>query len=177
MSAENKPITDPQGRSLEEDVPELIIEEIDSRGVARLGSRESISVSQFSGPVPPPALMKEYAEIDPDFPKRLFEIAERQQMHDHAVEKDIIATNKAIAHNHQTLERWGQIFGFILALIGLGTGIAALLSGSPIAGSIFGTGGLTLLAGVFVYNSRKNVSSPQPLSPTPQSPPPSQEGE
>ena len=128
MSAENKPITDPQSRSLEEDVPELIIEEIDSRGVA-------LSVSQFSGPVPHPALMKEYAEIDPDFPKRLFEIAERQQIHDHAVEKDIIATNKAIALNHQTLERWGQIY------------------------------------------SRKNVSSPQPLSPTPQSPPPSQEGE
>ena len=47
----------------------------------------SVSASLFSGPIPPPALMREYAEIDPEFPRRFIEIFERQQALDHEVEK------------------------------------------------------------------------------------------
>ena len=100
MSAEKKPTAAPPAHSPEEDVQEIFVEEIADRVVDRLVSRESISASWFSGPVPPPALMKEYAEIDQDFPKRFFEIFEKQQAHDHAVEKEIIATNTKIAFEH-----------------------------------------------------------------------------
>ena len=130
--------------------------------------RRSLSASLFTGPIPPPALMKEYAELDPDFPKRFIEIFERQQSHDHAIEMAVISNNKEIILNGQTIEKRGQIFGFLLSLAGLIGGIATAFIGSPIAGSIIGTGGLALLAGVFVY-SRKNQSPHQLLSPLAQS--------
>ena len=49
--------------------------------------------------------MKEYAEIDQEFPKRFFEVADKQLAHDHAVEKEIIASNKEIVQTNQNLER------------------------------------------------------------------------
>ena len=128
----------------------------------------SVSASLFSGPIPPPALMREYAEIDPEFTRRFIEIFERQQAHDHEVEKAVISNNKEIILNNQSILNRGQPFGFVLALVGLvGVQIASFL-GSPIAGSIIGAGGLALLAGVFVY-SKKNPSSSHFLSPVPQS--------
>ena len=132
------------------------------------GYRRTVSASLFSGPIPPPALMKEYAEIYPEFPGRFIEIFERQQAHDHEVEIAVIANNKEIISNNQSLQRRGQTFGFILALVGLIGGLTASFLGSPIVGGIIGAGGLALLAGVFVY-SRKNVSSSLFLSPVPQS--------
>jgi len=117
--------------------------------------------------------MKEYAEIDPDFPMRFIGIFERQQAHDHSVERTVIENNREIILNSQNLERRGQLFGFILALLGLFGGITAAFLGLQLAGSIIGAGGLALLAGVFVY-SRKNPSSSHFLAPVPQSyqPPP-----
>ena len=127
----------------------------------------SVSASLFSGPIPPPALMREYAEIDPEFPRRFIEIFERQQAHDHEVEKAVISNNKEIILYNQSLLNRGQLFGFVLALVGLVGGLIASFLGSPIAGSIIGAGGLALLAGVFVY-SKKGPPSSQFLSPVPQ---------
>ena len=138
----------------------------------------SVSASPFTGPIPPPALMREYAELDPEFPRRFIEIFERLQSHDHEVEKALLSSNKEIIFGNQDLLRRGQLFGFVLALVGLIGGLIASFLGSPIAGSIIGAGGLALLAGVFVY-SKKAPSSLQFLSPVPQSlqPPESDLGE
>ncbi len=135
--------------------------------------RRSVSASLFSGPIPPPALMREYADLDPEFPRRFIEIVERQQSHDHEVEKAVLLNNKEIMLGNQDLLRRGQLFGFVLALVGLIGGLIAAFLGSPIAGSIIGAGGLALLAGVFVY-SKKNPSSSQFLAPVPQSLQPSE---
>lgn len=130
--------------------------------------RSSVSASLFSGPIPPPALMREYAELDPEFPRRFVELFERQQSHDHEVEKAVLTINKEIILSNQEILKRGQLFGFVLALVGLIGGLIASFLGSPIAGSIIGAGGLALLAGVFVY-SRKEPSSSQLLSPVSQS--------
>ena len=130
--------------------------------------RSSVSASLFSGPIPPPALMREYAELDPEFPRRFVELFERQQSHDHEVEKAVLTINKEIILSNQEILKRGQLFGFVLALVGLIGGLIASFLGSPIAGSIIGAGGLALLAGVFVY-SRKEPSSSRLLSPVPQS--------
>ena len=169
MSSENKPITASPVPASEEDVIS-IPERLENRS----DFPQAISTSLFSGPIPPPALMKEYAEIDPDFPRRFFAVADKQLAHDHAIEKDIIASNKEIVLNNQNLEKRGQLFGFILALVGLSGGITASLFGSPVFGSIIGVGGLALLAGVFVY-SRKNGRPLQFLSPVPPSTSPPRE--
>ncbi len=123
MSPEQKPSAVPSAHTSEEDIEELIIEEIAARVADRLVARESISASWFSGPVPSPAHMKEYAEVDSSFPERFFAMAEKQQTHDHAVEKESMAANIKTVSEYQTLERRGQTFGFILAAAGLVAGV------------------------------------------------------
>ncbi len=164
MSSEQKPPATPPVRTSEEDLEEIIVE-------------ESILASRFFGPVPSPSHMKEYAEIDPSFPERFFAMAEKQQTHDHAVEKESMAANIKIVSEYQTLERRGQSFGFILAATGLVAGVITSVLGSPLAGGIIGTGGLAVLAGVFVYGARKNSASSQLVSPPPASQPPPNEEE
>ena len=154
MSSEQKPPATPSVRTAEEDLEEIIVE-------------ESILASRFFGPVPSPAHMKEYAEIDPGFPERFFAMAEKQQAHDHAVEKESMAANIKIVSEYQTLERRGQTFGFILAAAGLVAGVITSVLGSPLAGGIIGTGGLAVLAGVFVYGARKSGAEAPLVSSTP----------
>jgi len=93
--------------------------------------RSSVSASLFSGPIPPPALMREYAELDPEFPRRFVELFERQQSHDHEVEKAVLTINKEIILSNQEILKRGQLFGFVLALVGLIGGLVASFLGSP----------------------------------------------
>ena len=172
MAQEQKPPAPPSTRSLEEDVEAIFVEEIAARVADRLMARDSIYASRFSGPVPSPGHMKEYAEIDSSFPERFLAMAEKQQTHDHTVEKDIVATNTKIVSEYQVLEKRGQTLGFILAAAGLVAGVITSVLGAPLAGGLIGTGGLAVLAGVFVYGARKNVASSQLLSPTTESLPP-----
>ena len=114
MSEEDKPPA-----ALPVPAPEEDVISIPDQIENRMELPQAISASLFSGPIPPPALMKEYAEIDPEFPKRFFEVADKQLAHDHAVEKEIIASNKEVIQTNQNLEKRGQVFGFVLALVGL----------------------------------------------------------
>lgn len=113
MSPEQKPPATPPVRSLEEDIEAISVEGIADRVADPLEDRDPLHAhaSWFSGPVPSPGHMKEYAEIDPSFPDRFFAMAEKQQAHDQAVEKDIIATNTKIVSEYQVLEKRGQTLG------------------------------------------------------------------
>ena len=42
----------------------------------------------YSGPLPDPAIIKQYNEIQPDFAERLLRMAEDQQAHRHKIESD-----------------------------------------------------------------------------------------
>lgn len=81
--------------------------------------RSSVSASLFSGPIPPPALMREYAELDPEFPRRFVELFERQQSHDHEVEKAVLTINKEIILSNQEIMKRGNSSVLSLRLSGL----------------------------------------------------------
>ncbi len=41
----------------------------------------SIEIAKLSiGPLPPPKILREYKEIDPSFPERIFKMAEKEQL-------------------------------------------------------------------------------------------------
>ena len=48
----------------------------------------------FSGPFPPPAIVKEYEDIQPGFADRIFTYAENEQTHRHASQSEIIGIDK-----------------------------------------------------------------------------------
>lgn len=75
----------------------------------------------FQGPVPSPAALRVYEEIQPGFAERLIALGEREAAHRHEV------TLKA-QDNDARQTRWGQGLGFSIALVAFAC--AAWLVGS-----------------------------------------------
>lgn len=108
----------------------------------------SVIAKQFSGPMPPPEMLREYDEVLPGLANRIVTLAENQSNHRIRLERRVTTSNIWRAH-------LGQVFAFVLAIAGIvsGTylimnnksaeGIAAILT--PIAG----------VAGVFLWRTRK----------------------
>lgn len=103
--------------------------------------------SSFSGPIPPPELLKGYNEVVKDGAERIFIMAEKQsnhrmQLEDHAIKEELKQS------------RLGQVFGFILGIVGLVlAAILAILDHEAIAG-IFGTTTIVGLVTVFVLGKK-----------------------
>lgn len=103
--------------------------------------------SSFSGPVPPPEILKGYNEVLQNGAERILMMAEKQsnhrmQLEDHAIKEELKQS------------RLGQVFGFILGLVGFGLATTlAMFNHEAIAG-IFGTTTILGLVTVFVLGKR-----------------------
>lgn len=71
------------------------------------------------GPLPSPVLLRAYGEVVPDAPHRIIMISEKNQDAQIAVQ----------THNMQ-MERRGQLFGWVLALLFLGSAVFLISKGS-----------------------------------------------
>lgn len=101
----------------------------------------------FSGPVPPPNLLKGYSEVVENGAERLFVLAESQVKHRIEIEK------YSLRHQIKQSER-GQIFGFILALLGFVIVTFLGYNGHEIAASVLGTTTIVGLVAVFVIGKK-----------------------
>jgi len=104
------------------------------------------------GPLPHPDLLAKYNEIIPDGANRIMTMAEKQQDHRSALE------NLAVRAQLQQSAK-GQIFGFIISIIGLAISVSCILTGHELGGSILGGGGLLGLVSVFVYGKQRQSKS------------------
>ncbi len=102
--------------------------------------REFVQIEQraayYSGPLPPPAMMREYEAILPGSADRILSLAERQQK------------QRALYENR------GMLFGFlaVLVLMGLSAFLASLgLASASVAVII---GGIVSGAGAFIHGNR-----------------------
>ena len=98
----------------------------------------------FSGPLPPPELLAKYNDVIPNGAERIMQMAEKQQVHRHDLEKTVVTGNVKS-------ESRGQWMGLAISVIVLGLGFYLAVTGKQIAGSIFVGADLSALAGVFVY--------------------------
>jgi uncharacterized membrane protein len=101
----------------------------------------------FSGPLPPPEVLKKFDEIVPGAAERIMKMAEGQFVHRTELEKKVI--DSGIAR-----EKWGQIMGFLIAIVGLIVSGLIAIYGNALAGGIIGIGTLCSLVGVFMYGSK-----------------------
>lgn len=94
--------------------------------------------------VPLPVILEGYEKAVPGGGKWLLEYTKAEQHHRHQLER------KQAAYFW-----WGQIFGFVLGLLGLGGGIYLAANGAEWFGfaAFFGT--LVSLVGLFVYNRKQ----------------------
>ncbi|MEK7565052.1 MAG: DUF2335 domain-containing protein [Patescibacteria group bacterium] len=101
----------------------------------------------FSGPLPPPDILRQFDEVVPGAAERIIKMAEDQSTHRRELEKKVIDSDI-------TRSKWGQILGFIIAISGLVVSAIVAVYGSALAGGIIGVGTLASLVGVFMYGSR-----------------------
>ena len=105
------------------------------------------SVQSFSGPLPPPAVLKEFNQIVPGAAGRIIKMAEGQFTHRTEIEKKVIDSDISRS-------KWGQVLGFIIAILGLLVSLITILRGQEVSGSIIGGGTLVSLVSVFMYGTK-----------------------
>jgi uncharacterized membrane protein len=88
--------------------------------------------------------MRVYEEVLPGSADRILTMAERQQAHRHELEKTTVS--EAAARS-----RWGLRLGFVIAVLVIAVGAAAIFTGHPTAGLAAIVSQAAILAGVFVY--------------------------
>lgn len=122
--------------------PELLERLIQKPEVRTLISREF-----FSGPLPPPKVLKSYETILPGTAERIIQMAEREQSHRHSM--DTLALNGDIDK-----DRRGQNYGLLLALSFAVITVVLGLNGLETLAAIIGSVDLVALVTVFVIGRR-----------------------
>ena len=121
-----------------------------------------MQLEAFSGPLPSPQMLAEYNTVVPDGAERLLRIFEQQVTHRMELDnKEIELDNKEISNDQYSIEQQfresnrGQIFGFVIALVGIGSSIYLALHGHDIISEIFGTTTIVGLVAVFVIGKKR----------------------
>lgn len=106
----------------------------------------------FSGPLPPPDVLKKYQAIQPDFPERILRLTEKEAEHRHEITRKAVWIDGA-----EVLV--GQVFGLIVALSSFA--VAGYL-GHPAAASVIGSGTIVGLVAVFIKGRGTSAKTDQP---------------
>jgi uncharacterized membrane protein len=122
---------------------------------------QMVEARSFSGPLPPPDLLREYEAIVPGAAGRIFDMAQRQQEHRITLESTAIPAREKRANR-------GQWLAFIITVGGLGVAAFAVYEGQQYTAIAMGAFPLAILAGLFINaNSwvsrslrRKRVNEP-----------------
>ena len=114
--------------------------------------KSQILAQSFRGPLPPPEVLAEYEKAHTGSIERIFQMAEKEQNHR-------IESEKYLIQSPMKLSGRGQIFGFIIAILGVGVSYLLISQGSTITGSVFGGSVLLGLVSVFVYGQKNQNKS------------------
>ena len=97
----------PEGEEELEGLPAKILEKISSKILEKI----SVTISQeFTGPIPPPPIMKQYEETLTGSADRILKMAENQSEHRQLLEKKMLSLSNREVHI-------GQVLGFLLVLL------------------------------------------------------------
>jgi uncharacterized membrane protein len=110
----------------------------------------------FSGPLPPPDILRQYNEIVPGSAETILEMAKNEQAHRHKLDDGESAGGL-------TLAKRGQLIGGFLAFIAVVGSIYLLETGKSIAGLAVLVGVVATFGTAFVYDRyRSSRSDAQP---------------
>ena len=102
--------------------------------------------THFSGPLPPPDILKRYNDIVSGAAERILVMAEKQSMHRQDLEKKLVYGNV----NHDLL---GMILGFIVCILLISAGTFLVYADKPITGFVSMLSGVALIVGAFLQRS------------------------
>lgn len=177
---------DPDGMSSQISVPDTakeshLTEKVDSKVIQdlikdvielkALTYRESATIeriekryTQYSGPIPPPDILRGHEAVLPGSADRVLKMAERQLEHRIAMENKqldhSIKSETKLINTESSLSYLGLIAGFLIAAFGLSGAIYLGLKDKPVASGIMSGGTLAGLVSVFI--SGKSIIQKQP---------------
>jgi len=114
--------------------------------MARVMEAQFTRAVSFSGPLPPPEVLREYNAIMPGLADRIVTMAETQSRHRMALEKNAIESDVSRANK-------GLWAGVAVAVLFAISGFILILTNHDTAGATVSTGTVATLAGVFVYGT------------------------
>lgn len=103
--------------------------------------------------LPDPKTLKAYRDIDPEFPKLLATLLQKQVEHRHQQERAEEAT-----------ARTGMFYGLLISLGGLGIAWYIVSMGATAVGGTVATADLLGLVSVFIYGSRRTSLPRHPFA-------------
>ena len=109
--------------------------------------RVEINHSEFSGPLPHPAILAKYDEIVPGSADRIIKMAENQSIHRRDMEKMVIKSD--IINS-----KLGLVFGLIIGLAAFYLSYKLAELKLPWLAGIIGVGYVVSLVGTFIYGSQ-----------------------
>jgi len=110
----------------------------------------STQVATFSGPLPHPALLQKYEDIQPGFAERIVCMAEGESAHRRDQEKKELDADIRFNEKDFTERRIGQFLALTIVLIMAGLGCYLALNGKEITGSVFGGPAIVSIVGAFL---------------------------
>jgi len=123
-------------------------------------------VVTFQGPLPHPDILARYEEIQPGAAERVLKQFERETEHRHSMEQAIVSAQIEAFRASIPIARLGQVFGLIIAVVGITAGAVAVIvsptAGHAAAGASIAGASLATLVGVFVYG-RKTKPEGHPI--------------
>ncbi len=130
--------------ALEKNIPEIIsgLPEDDQKMIASV-----ILARSFSGPIPPPHILKGYEDVLPGSADRILRMAEEQSKHRQSLENQVIPEQLAQS-------RRGQYFGFSLALICLVSSSVLAFYGMTVVASILASTTIGAVVYTFVLGKK-----------------------
>lgn len=111
-----------------------------------------VAEQSFSGPIPPPSMLREYNSVDDGFANRIISMAENQQTHRQQLESKSV--DAAIS-----TESRGQNYALLVSVLIIAGALYLIDSGKELSGSILAGGTLTGLAYMFITGRKKEKPS------------------
>jgi uncharacterized membrane protein len=117
----------------------------ESRKLLQISRQQEVTQS-FSGPLPPPLVLREYNEIIPGLAERIVALAEKQTEHRIGIEAKVIGSDIS--------RSWGGLIcGFVVALTCVAAGTICILYGHDWAGATLATGAVGGLVYTFIHGT------------------------
>ena len=146
---------------------EAASEPAQARRVLQQHSRVTSIQTTFSGPLPPPAMLRDYNDIEPGLARDLIELAKMEASHRQIIERDEstaavrIALEEANANTEDmrrgyTESFFGQCFAFVFGVFALTCATYLGINGAQTTACIIGGGGLVAIISAFL---KRPVSS------------------
>ena len=107
----------------------------------------SVEFSTYSGPLPPPEILRQFEEVIPGSAERIFTQFEAQSAHRRSMESTVISSGAFS-------QRFGTISGTLIGLVGVGGGVWLAHDGKSLEGLSTSFTTLAVLVGTYLYKRR-----------------------